>query len=182
MRGATSVAPVSPTSRCPRCDGPWLVNVDLAPLLERHAGYPLSDPSLPGLWRWFRFPPVSDRRAVVSIGEGHTPLVRANRIAQALGLERLWLKDETRNPTGSFKDRMLAVGISRAIELGHSTVAVQSSGNVGAAAAAYAARAGLRAKISVPRTAPQEKILQAQITRGDLPHRPRLRRPTSSSF
>ena len=123
----------------------------------------LRDPHLPGVWAWFDFLPVSDRRAVVSLGEGNTPLLTAPRLGASIGVGTLLLKDETRNPTGSFKDRMLAVGITRAMELGKRVVAVQSSGNVGAAAAAYAARAGLEAKIFVPRTAPPEKILQAQM-------------------
>lgn len=123
----------------------------------------LRDPTLPGVWAWFDFLPVTDRRAVVSLGEGNTPLLTAPRLGASIGVETLLLKDETRNPTGSFKDRMLAVGITRAMELGKRVVAVQSSGNVGAAAAAYAARAGLEAKIFVPRTAPPEKILQAQM-------------------
>jgi threonine synthase len=151
-------------TRCERCDGPMKVAVDLAPLRQgvRDASS-LRDPDLPGLWVWFDLLPIVDRRAIVSLEEGNTPLLRAVRLGDRLGLDTLLLKDETRNPTGSFKDRMLAVGVSRAVELGKDTVAVQSSGNVGAAAAAYAARAGLRAVVFVPRNAPEEKILQAQM-------------------
>jgi threonine synthase len=150
--------------RCERCDGPLKVTVDLASIAQdrRKAGS-LRDPALPGLWAWFDLLPIADRGAIVSLGEGNTPLVRAPRLAGRLGLDTLLLKDETRNPTGSFKDRMLAVGVSRALELRKDTVAVQSSGNVGAAAAAYAARAGLRANVFVPRTATEEKTLQAQM-------------------
>jgi threonine synthase len=118
---------------------------------------------LPGLWSWVDLLPVSNRAALVSLGEGDTPLLTAARMGRTFGLDTLLLKDETRNPTGSFKDRMLAVGVSDAVDRGATTVAVQSSGNVGAAAAAYAARAGLSAKIFVPRTAPAEKVLQAQM-------------------
>ncbi len=150
--------------RCARCDGPLKVNVNLPSRAEsRNSRTSPRRADLPGLWAWFDLLPVSDEGAVISLGEGQTPLLDAPRLAGALGLDHLLLKDETRNPTGSFKDRMLAVGVSRAIELGKKTVAVQSSGNVGAAAAAYAARAGLDAKIFVPRTAPDEKILQAQM-------------------
>ena len=128
----------------------------------------LRDPSLPGMWAWFDLLPILDRAKVVSLGEGNTPLLPARRLGEDLGLDTLLLKDESRNPTGSFKDRMLTVGVTRAVELGFGTVAVQSSGNVGAAAAAYAARAGLRAKILVPRTAPPEKVLQAQMYGADV--------------
>jgi threonine synthase len=146
--GATS------TRRCERCDGPLKVTTDLSAVRRDR----LRDAALPGLWAWFDFLPVSDRGAIVSLAEGNTPLIHSDRLGS-----NLLLKDETRNPTGSFKDRMLAVGVARAIEFGQRTVAVQSSGNVGAAAAAYAARAGLRAIVFVPRTAPAEKILQAQM-------------------
>jgi threonine synthase len=149
-------------TRCATCDGPFRVDVDLSPMAGR-APAMLRNRDLPGVWAWFDLLPVRDRRAVVSLGEGNTPLLAAPRLGASIGVGTLLLKDETRNPTGSFKDRMLAVGISRAIELGKRVVAVQSSGNVGAAAAAYAARAGLDAKIFVPRTAPPEKILQAQM-------------------
>ena len=128
----------------------------------------MRDTTLSGMWSWVDLLPITERRAIVTLGEGDTPLIRAPRLGQALGVETLLLKDETRNPTGSFKDRMLAVGITRAMELGKRVVAVQSSGNVGAAAAAYAARAGIEAKIFVPRTAPAEKILQAQMYGADV--------------
>jgi threonine synthase len=145
------------------------VNVDLASIRRDASGTPtLRDAGLEGMWTWFDLLPITHRRAIVSLGEGQTPLIRAHRLGASLGIDTLLLKDETRNPTGSFKDRMLAVGMTRAVELGYDTVAVQSSGNVGAAAAAYAARAGLRAKILVPRTAPAEKILQAQMYGADV--------------
>ncbi|HSB69181.1 MAG TPA: threonine synthase [Candidatus Methylomirabilis sp.] len=155
--------------RCERCDGPLVVNTDLGAL--RAARPPqaiLRDPALPGMWSYFSLLPITDRGAVVSLGEGSTPLTRAERLAESLGIDRLYLKDETRNPTGSFKDRMLAVGVARARELGKKTIAVQSSGNVAAAAAAYAARAGLQAKIFVPRTAPEEKLVQVLMYGADL--------------
>ena len=155
--------------RCGRCDGPLIVNTDLSPLRTKPpAGKTLHDSSPPGMWTYFSLLPIADRSAVVSLGEGNTPLTRAGRLAQQLGIHTLYLKDETRNPTGSFKDRMLAVGIARARELGKQTIAVQSSGNVAAAAAAYAAKAGLQAKIFVPRTSPEEKLVQVLMYGADL--------------
>ena len=148
---------------CPACGGPLQVEVDLGRMAPRAAWTSWRDPGLAGLFAWFDLLPLTDRSKVVSLGEGNTPLLHAKRLGDELGIERLLLKDETRNPTGSFKDRMLAVGISRAMEVGAATVALQSSGNVGAAAAAYAAKAGLQARILVPRTAPAEKVLQAQM-------------------
>jgi threonine synthase len=154
---------------CAKCHGPLVVNTDLGPLRARRpSASDLRDPGLPGMWTYLALLPIADRNAIVSLGEGNTPLLRADRLAARLGIDTLYLKDETRNPTGSFKDRMLAVGIARAQELGKKTVAVQSSGNVAAAAAAYAAKAGLQAKIFVPRTAPEEKLVQILMYGADL--------------
>jgi threonine synthase len=153
--------------RCPDCDGSWLIDYQLTGPSARGAGIP-QIPGLPGVFRYLPLLPVRDPAAVVSLGEGGTPLLTAARLGARLGVGALTLKDEARNPTGSFKDRMLAVGIARARELSHHTVAVQSSGNVGAAAAAYAAAAGLSAKIFVPRTVPQGKLVQIAMYGADL--------------
>jgi threonine synthase len=154
--------------RCPACDGPLKVEPEVAALAAARPRAIPHDERFPGMWRYLPLLPVTDERAVVSLGEGRTPLVPSARLGAEMGLASLLFKDESRNPTGSFKDRMLSVGISRARELGRDTVAVQSSGNVAAAAAAYAARAGLRAKIFVPRTVPEQKLLQALVHGADL--------------
>jgi threonine synthase len=145
--------------RCGSCEGPLVPNYSPAAL---------EDPELPGMWKFFPRLPVRNKSSIVSLGEGGTPRLSTPRLGAALGLEHLTIKDETRNPTGSFKDRMLAVAISRAKELGLSTVAVQSSGNVAAAAAAYAAKAGLKAKVFVPRSVPEEKLTQILMYGADL--------------
>jgi threonine synthase len=86
-------------------------------------------------------------RQVVTIGEGGTRLLRATRLAETIGLQNLYLKDESRNPTGSFKDRKATVAVTKAKEFGFKTVASATAGNAGASVAAYAAKAGLRAVI-----------------------------------
>jgi threonine synthase len=96
----------------------------------------------------------------VSLGEGNTPLVKANKLADRLGIENLLLKNEFSNPTGSFKDRPVSVGINKALEFGYKRVIVASSGNGAASTAAYAARAGLEAIVLVPETTPLEKVKQ----------------------
>jgi threonine synthase len=96
--------------------------------------------------------PVSDSTPIVSLGEGSTPLLRAARLSERLGVD-LWLKWEGVNPTGSFKDRAMTVAVSKALEEGARTIICASTGNTGASAAAYAARAGLRATVLVPQGA-----------------------------
>ncbi|MDE0032913.1 MAG: threonine synthase [Deltaproteobacteria bacterium] len=113
------------------------------------------------LWRWFDFFPVKSRGSVVSLGEGYTPLVRCRRLGEHLGMERLYVKNDTLLPTGSLKDRSNSVGISRAVELGFDTVAVPSTGNAAASVAAYAAAAGLRSVVMVPAGTDAAKVTQA---------------------
>ncbi len=96
------------------------------------------------IWRYRELLPVAAEHAV-TLDEGMTPLIHAERLGRQYGLDHLYLKDESRNPTWSFKDRLAAVGAAKARELGAGMLAVASSGNAGAATAAYAARAGLDA-------------------------------------
>src|SRR3954447_22709762 len=114
-----------------------------------------------GMWRHGERLPVGIRASIVSLREGNTPLHRALRLGRALGFAgELWIKDETVNPTGSFKDRLISVAISRARELGAPGILCASSGNAGASAAAYAARAGMSAVILVPAKTPDAKLKQ----------------------
>jgi threonine synthase len=100
----------------------------------------------PSLWKYLELLPV-DEQHIVSLGEGYTPLIPAQTLGRRYGVPKLLLKDESRNPTWSFKDRLAAVGTSKAKALGCTTLTIASTGNAGAATAAYAARAGLRAVI-----------------------------------
>ncbi|RMI09431.1 pyridoxal-phosphate dependent enzyme [Cellulomonas triticagri] len=110
----------------------------------------------PGVFRFASLLPVDPAGPLVSLGEGGTPLVPVPRAGAAVGLPALLVKDESRNPTWSYKDRLAAVAVTKAVQQGHDTVVVASTGNHGAATAAYAARAGLRCVVltiaSVPET------------------------------
>ena len=108
----------------------------------------------PDLWRYHELLPVRDASNVVSLGEGMTPLLAMPRLGRALGVPGLLMKDEGLIPTGTFKARGAAVGVSRAAELGVTGVAMPTNGNAGAAWAAYAARAGMRALVAMPADAP----------------------------
>src|SRR5262245_5549558 len=106
------------------------------------------------LWRYHELLPVSAAAQVVSLGEGMTPLLAMPRLGRALGVPRLLMKDESLIPTGTFKARGAAVGVSRAAELGVVGVAMATNGNAGAAWAAYAARAGLPSLVVMAAGAP----------------------------
>ncbi|EHL99438.1 threonine synthase [Acetobacteraceae bacterium AT-5844] len=118
--------------------------------------------SVRGMWRHGAHLGITDASAIVSLEEGDTPLHVASRAAAAIPGFRgmLWVKDETRNPTGSFKDRLVSAAISKARELGAKGVVCASSGNAGASVAAYAARAGMPAIIVVPAHTPDGKMTQ----------------------
>jgi threonine synthase len=122
-----------------------------------------------GLWRWHELLPLRSPRSRVSLGERPTPVVPIGRAGFTIGIERLFVKDESLLPTGSFKARGAAVGVSRAIELGVTEFAMPTNGNAGAAWTAYAQRAGARAHIAMPRSAPAVHRLEctmagAQVT------------------
>jgi threonine synthase len=106
------------------------------------------------LWRYPELMPITARTELVSLGEGGTPLLPAMRLGRELGLRDLWLKDESGNPTGSFKARGLAVAAIKAKELGAETIALPTAGNAGGAAAAYAARIGLACVVVMPSDTP----------------------------
>jgi threonine synthase len=107
--------------------------------------------------------PLTEATPVVTLGEGSTPLLRAPRLSEKLGVE-LWLKWEGANPTGSFKDRGMTIAVSKAVEEGARAVVCASTGNTAASAAAYAARAGITAVILQPAGAvARGKIVQAQV-------------------
>jgi threonine synthase len=108
----------------------------------------------PNLWRYHEMLPVRDRAGVVTLGEGMSPLLPLPRYGARVGVPKLLMKDEGLTPTGSFKARGAAVGVSRAAELGVTGVAMPTNGNAGSAWAAYAARAGLSCLIGMPLGAP----------------------------
>jgi len=150
-------APASGQLSCEGCNAPTVVAMNT----DRAASFGSSDPS--SMWRYFELLPLTDRMSIVSQGEGQTPLITSPTLADQLGVGSLLLKNETVNPTGSFKDRQVSLGISKARESGARTLAVISSGNVAAAAASYAAIAGLKCRIFAPSNAPEEKLVQARI-------------------
>jgi threonine synthase len=114
------------------------------------------------MWRWHEMMPVEDPVNVVSLGEGDTPLLRAERLGAERGFSDLWIKDEGNNPTGSFKARGLSAAVSRARELGATAIALPTAGNAGGAAAAYAAKAGMTCHVFMPADTPKVFSLECE--------------------
>ncbi|MCI9666053.1 MAG: pyridoxal-phosphate dependent enzyme [Angelakisella sp.] len=128
---------------CPKC-AEESVNVNYRTIYDlSSAKLPAAETTQPGIYRFRDFYPLEDSDPVVSIGEGNTPLHRLERMGKQLGLEQLWMKDESKNPTMSHKDRLCSLIISKALAEKAPGITISSTGNQGAAAAAYAAVAGL---------------------------------------
>jgi threonine synthase len=123
---------------------------------------------VPSVWKYHEFLPVESQRHIVTLGEGGTPLLRANNLGREIGLRNLYLKDETGNPTGSFKDRSMTVGVSKALEFAAKTVATASSGNAAASLAAYSAKARLKCFAFVLDFASSAKIAQIRLYGADV--------------
>jgi threonine synthase len=115
------------------------------------------------LWRYHEVLPIYDVSNIVSLGEGSTPLIHAQRLGAYLGLKRLYIKDERQGPTGSFKDRQATVAISALKEMGINEVVVASTGNVAIAYAAYCARAGIKLWAFFPSLTPNPKMREAAL-------------------
>jgi threonine synthase len=148
---------------CTECGKPLLVRYDLAA-----AARTLTRESLKGrradLWRYAEVLPVEREENIVSLGEGWTPLLSAARLGESLGLRSLYVKDESQNPTQSFKARGMTAAVSMAKELGVRKLAVPSAGNAAGALAAYAARAGLEAHIFMPKDTPRANVVECEQT------------------
>ncbi len=148
------------------CGAPLLASYDLALAALRMTQEELKRRG-PGLWRYAEVMPGAAESAV-SLGEGGTPLLRAQRLGEALGAANLYIKDESPNPTGTFKARGLAVAVTRAKELGLKKLAIPTAGNAGSALAAYASRAGLEAYVLMPRDAPAANQLECRLFGAEL--------------
>ena len=122
----------------------------------------------PTLWRYAEVLPVQDAKYRITLGEGYTPIIDATRLADQLGVEQLWIKDEGQNPTGSFKARGLVMAIARALELGVREVAIPSAGNAGSATAAYAAAAAMTAHVVVPSDTPKPIVEEMRALGADV--------------
>ena len=151
---------------CEWCFGPLEVVYDYEAIAastsrERIAAGPKT------IWRYADLLPASAEGAV-DLGAGLTPLLRADRLGAELGLSDLWLKNDTVNPTGSFKDRVVSVALTRARELGFKVAACASTGNLANSVAAHAARAGMRSVVCIPADLEIPKVVTTAVFGGTL--------------
>jgi threonine synthase len=156
--------PVEALHVCDFCFGPLEVDYDYERIAasvtrEKIAAGPRS------IWRYRELLPVEDA-APVDLGAGFTPLVRADRLAAELGLGELWIKDDTANPTGSFKDRVVSVALTKARQLGFKVAACASTGNLANSVAAHAARAGMASVVLIPKDLEDAKVTMTAVYGG----------------
>ncbi|HKE00839.1 MAG TPA: threonine synthase, partial [Planctomycetota bacterium] len=158
--GATE-DPFARATVCVRCGKPLLARYDLARARATLRRERLADRRA-DLWRYREVLPVTRDDEIVSLGEGLTPLVPAPRLAARAGLRRVFVKDEGRNPTGSFKARGMSAAVSAMVRLGVRRAYVPSAGNAAGALASYGARAGLAVTVAMPRDTPLPNVLECR--------------------
>ena len=153
--------PLDPINVCDFCFGPLEVQYDHDAIQSRISRERIeSGPR--SIWRYKDLLPVDDE-FIVDLNVGMTPLLRADRLAEQLGLRELWIKNDTCNPSWSFKDRVVAVASSRARQLGFQTLACASTGNLANAVSAHAARAGMNAIVFIPHDLEAGKVLGSAV-------------------
>ncbi len=161
-RECGSTTELGPFYACAECFGPLEVSYDF-PRLTRD----VIEAGPPNIWRYAPLLPVpQDIASRPTTEPGYTKLIRADGLAAELGMRRLWIKDDSGNPTHSFKDRVVAVALAAATEMGFKVLACPSTGNLANAVAAAAARAGIRSVVMVPANLEEQKIITTAVYGG----------------
>ena len=161
----TEYAPDEVTYTCPKDGGNLDVVLDYVSIKAKYQPEDILSRNDPSLWRYLPLLPVSEPpgEATPLHAAGGTPVFKLTSLAEKLGLQNLWLKDESKNPTASFKDRAWAIVVARAQELKSDIIVTASTGNAGAALAGMSAAVGQKAIIFAPKSAPQAKVAQLLI-------------------
>ena len=160
--------PIEATNICDRCFGPLEVRYDYAEVARRVSRASI-EAGPPSIWRYRDLLPVdAGESEPITLGEGFTPLIHARNLGSELGLRNLYLKNDTQNPTGSFKDRVVSVAATWARDHDLTTIACASTGNLANSVAAYAAHAGMRAVVVVPSDLEPAKMIGTSIFRPTL--------------
>ncbi|HLJ65855.1 MAG TPA: threonine synthase [Chloroflexota bacterium] len=159
-RQCGEAVPLGPRYHCESCFGPLEVRYDYT-RIRRSVSRSHVAAGPPSIWRYSALLPVE--RRPVDLGTGWTPLLRADRLGRVLDLRNLWIKNDSVNPTFSFKDRNVAVAVNKALEFGFDTFACASTGNLAGSVAGFAARAGLKSYVFVPADLEANKLLSATV-------------------
>lgn len=152
---------------CTECNSPLSAQYDLE-RARRSLSLEAAAKRGRGLWRWSEVLPVLDSTNRLTLGEGDAPVIPVPRLGRSIGFDYLFVKDESGNPTGSFKARGLAVAVSKAVELGIRDFVIPTAGNAGGALAAYAARARASAHVYMPGDAPRANQLEVRLFGAEL--------------
>jgi threonine synthase len=147
---------------CTQCQKPLWVRYDLPAIRSQVRREQLRERA-PTMWRYSELSPVLNPEKIVSLGETMTPLLPAPRLAALLGVQQLYVKDESRLPTGSFKARGMAMAVTKAREFGITRVAAPTAGNAGGAMSAYAARAGMQSWVFMPEDTPSINVKECWL-------------------
>ncbi|HKA48318.1 MAG TPA: threonine synthase [Candidatus Dormibacteraeota bacterium] len=150
------------THVCEACFGPLDVRYDYELIREMVSRDRIAE-GPPTMWRYRDLLPLEDDAKIISLGEGFTPLVKAERLGAELGLRNLYLKNDSMNPTNSFKDRVVSVAVSWSRSHGFETIGCASTGNLANSVAAYAARAGLECYVFLPNDTEEEKLVATSV-------------------
>ncbi len=162
MRCGRKHAPTRALYTCKKCGGKLEILYDYDAIADK-VGKREFAKRRAGVWKYFELLPLASKKNIVTLDEGGMPLLEAKNLARELKMKRLLIKDETKNPTASFKDRPMSVGVSKAVEFGARKVVTASSGNAAIALAAYAAKAGIECHAFVPAGASMSKLAQLSI-------------------
>ena len=155
--------PLEYTLSCPDCGGLMYVEYDIDVVASVRFGQLQGD----GLWRYAQLLPIENPNHFVSLGEGQTPLIETPRLAREMGMDRLFVKFEGVNPTGTIKDRSTVTAVAAALQFGFDRIAVVTTGNAGSSLGSYAARAGIRAFVFASATCARPKISHVAATTPD---------------
>lgn len=153
--------PQEPIYVCDFCFGPLEVNYDYDAIAKNLSRESIQDGPLT-IWRYDELLPAS-RDNAVNIGAGMTPLLKADNLGKELGLNNLWIKNDAANPTHSFKDRVVSVAATKAVEFDFDTIACASTGNLAGATAAHGAKAGMKTMVFIPSDLERGKVLGAAV-------------------
>src|SRR5437764_6419184 len=160
-RECARIYPAEALHVCDYCFGPLEVSYDYEAIAANTTRESIAA-GPPSIWRYANLLPATNDGAV-DLGAGFTPLLRADRLAAELGLGELWIKNDTLNPTGSFKDRVVSVALARARELGFKVAACASTGNLANSVAAHATRAGMKHYVFIPANLERGKVLMSAV-------------------